>query len=251
MTTWDDLDGELDVWQRIGRTISLWWRDDDAVEPTPALDRLLALAGNYHIPVGLAVIPARAKKSLPGYLEDHPYCSVLQHGYDHANHAPEGEKKAEYGTHRDRKKMLAELRKGRDRMKDFPRSLPVLVPPWNRIDGDLLANLGEAGFGAVSTFGPRAAARPAPNLRQVNTHCDPVAWHTDRKFMGESAALDQIIAHLSARRLGRADPFEPTGILTHHLAMDEAGWTFLETLFERSLANKAVKWLIIEEAFRG
>ena len=43
MTGWADLDAELDRWKAAGRAATLWWRDDDATRPTPALDRLLAL----------------------------------------------------------------------------------------------------------------------------------------------------------------------------------------------------------------
>ena len=45
-------------------TLPFWWRDDDAIEPTPALDRLDALAATLDIPVHLAVIPDPARQSL-------------------------------------------------------------------------------------------------------------------------------------------------------------------------------------------
>ena len=41
-------------------------------------------------------------------------------------------------------------------------------------------------------------------------------------FVGEVAALERLIAVL--------DPDEPIGILSHHLAMDEPGWRFLDRL---------------------
>jgi len=247
---WTALDKELDAWRQLGRVATLWWRDDDAVEPTPPLERLLALAGNYHIPIGVAAVPARATDALRRFLGDHPLCTVLQHGYDHANHAPPGEKKAEYRTHREREEMLAELTEGQGRMTGFAKALPVLVPPWNRIDTGLLDDLPGLGFRAVSTFGPRDAVLAAPGLRQVNTHVDPIAWHDGRKFAGEAAVIGQMIDHLAARRENRADAAEPTGLLTHHLACDPAGWTFLENLFERTHQDQAVKWLTIEETFR-
>src|SRR5216684_8019215 len=52
---WLDLERELDAWRAAGRSATLWWRDDDAVRPTPALDRLLAIAAG--VPLALAVIP--------------------------------------------------------------------------------------------------------------------------------------------------------------------------------------------------
>ena len=44
MATWDDLAEELDSWHGSGRCAAFWWRDDDAVRVTPALERLLALS---------------------------------------------------------------------------------------------------------------------------------------------------------------------------------------------------------------
>ena len=66
---WSDLTDELDAWRAEGRIASLWWRDDDAVAPAPALDRLAGLAGEHGVTVGLAVIPALVQPSLAPWLE--------------------------------------------------------------------------------------------------------------------------------------------------------------------------------------
>ena len=44
MGEWSDLEAELEAWRCRGRRATFWWRDDDAVEATPALERLLGLA---------------------------------------------------------------------------------------------------------------------------------------------------------------------------------------------------------------
>ena len=41
----DELVDELDRWAGAGRTLDLWWRDDDAARLTPALHRLTADPG--------------------------------------------------------------------------------------------------------------------------------------------------------------------------------------------------------------
>lgn len=41
---WDRLAAELDRWDAAGRRATFWWRDDDAVAPTPALDACLKAA---------------------------------------------------------------------------------------------------------------------------------------------------------------------------------------------------------------
>jgi hypothetical protein len=63
MSTWDDLARECDAWAAEGRAVELWWRDDDAIEDTPALRRLLALTRG-RAPIALAVIPGRLTPNL-------------------------------------------------------------------------------------------------------------------------------------------------------------------------------------------
>ena len=87
---WPDLVAELDRWGETGHVASLWWRDDDAVAPTPELTALLQVAGAA--PVALAVIPAEASPELPGFLDNAPQVAVLQHGWRHTNHAAAGAK---------------------------------------------------------------------------------------------------------------------------------------------------------------
>ena len=59
---WDALEAELDLWQSAGRTATFWWRDDDAIAWTPALERLLELAEDT--PIAIAVIPGNAETGL-------------------------------------------------------------------------------------------------------------------------------------------------------------------------------------------
>jgi hypothetical protein len=57
------LTAELDLWSAAERPATLWWRDDDAAEVTPALERLLALADATGVPLALAVVPGRLMPS--------------------------------------------------------------------------------------------------------------------------------------------------------------------------------------------
>src|SRR5262245_7388273 len=118
------------------RSATFWWRDDDAVTSTPALKRLVDLAAIGGSPVALAAIPARADAALEQALSVTDHVVALQHGYAHANHAAPAGKKAEFGIGRDLAAALQDLRAGSRRMHALfgDRALPVLVPPWNRID---------------------------------------------------------------------------------------------------------------------
>lgn len=251
MADWTDLHAELDAWQAAGRTATLWWRDDDAVHPAPALDRLLTLSADHAIPVALAVIPAEAGAPLRDRLTQHPAAPwVLQHGWAHADHSRDGARQNEYGPDRPIDVRIAELADGWRKLATFPRVWPALVAPWNRIDPDLLPALPQAGLAGVSTLGPRPATEAAPGVRQVNVHVDIMNWQT-RRFAGDDAALGQVLAHLKARRAGTADAGEPTGVMTHHAFHDEEAWAFIAALLRATRLHPAVHWLTAAEAFRS
>ncbi|NYZ13048.1 hypothetical protein HL658_10825 [Azospirillum sp. RWY-5-1] len=242
---WDALAAELDLWAAAGRPATLWWRDDDATAPGAALDRLLELGARHDVPVALAVIPARAQPALADALRG---AAVLQHGWSHANHAPLGAKKCELGDDRPVEAVTAELAEGWRRLSALvgPALLPVLVPPWNRIAPAVSAALPGLGFRALSTDREHDAA--VPGLAQVNTHLDPVDWRHGGGFLGTAAALAGAIDHLRARRLGTV-PDRPTGLLTHHLAMDGATWDFVDRLLAVTAGHSAARWLAAPAVF--
>jgi peptidoglycan/xylan/chitin deacetylase (PgdA/CDA1 family) len=251
MSDWHDLDRELDAWRIAGRRATLWCRDDDATRDTPALATLLRIAKTHAVPVALAVIPAQMQADLIDAMHAASQVRVLQHGFAHRNHASPSEKRCELGAQRSLPAVLAELEAGREALaRAFGRAyLPVLVPPWNRIHASVVAALPRAGFSGLSTFAPRAAPYPAPGVVQCNTHVDLVDWRGGRTFVGASHAIASTVEHLAARREGRVDAGEATGILTHHLDLGDDAWTFLEALFARTRDHAAVAWLAAERVF--
>jgi hypothetical protein len=250
---WRALGDELERWAEAGAPPTLWWRDDDAVEATPALERLLALAAATGVPLALAVVPGPLAPTLGARLVDDGSVTVLQHGWRHANHAGRGEGGWELGDHRPLAEVAGELALGRQRLAETfeRRFLPVMVPPWNHISPRNLQALPGLGFIGVSTFRARACATPAPGLVQVNGHCDPIRWKQGARFAGTDKALADLTGHLSARRTGQADPAEATGLVTHHLALDEPGWAFVAELLHFTSAHPAALWQSAGEAFRA
>lgn len=256
MTAWASLQDELDRWAAAGRRAELWWRDDDAAAETPALERLLDLAARSGQPLALAVIPAAAEAGLEqriAALADKGKVSVLQHGFAHLNHAPDSAKKCELVGPERRPAIFDELRQGHAMLRAIfgRRLLSVLVPPWNRIDPAVAAGLAGLGFTGLSTYKPRRQAEAQPGLQQVNCHLDILQWRPERRFLGEEAALSLLCGHLRSKREGQADPDEPTGILSHHGAHDEAAWRFLETLLETLDHHPAARLLSAEQCFPG
>ena len=233
----------LDREAAAGRSVRLWWRDDDAVRPTPALSRLLALADAHRAPLSLAVIPAPADPALAGLVGAHPRVSILQHGYRHADHAPDGAKKCELAGSRPAAAVLADLAAGRDALTALfgDRFVPVLVPPWNRAADAILARAGEIGFTAVSLFGEHGIAG------RIDTHLDPIAWRGDRGYVGDRALLASFETALS----GAADGAGAIGLLTHHRDHDEAVWRFLAAFLAVTAAHPAVRMLPITDLVRA
>jgi hypothetical protein len=243
---WDRLRAELDRWPAGGATF--WWRDDDAGAAAPAFDQLLGLVRAHGTPLALAVVPAWLDEPVAAAIDASPGgLRVLQHGYAHRNHeppAPDGGrgKPAELGAARPPDAALAELGAGWARLEALvpTRLRPGLVPPWNRIAPAVRDRLPGTGYRMLSTFGPRATRLAAPGLRALNTHVDPIQWRADKRFGGTAWTLDQITAHLDARRVGRADPAEPTGLLTHHRDLTAPAWSALDQILAGLRAHPAV-----------
>ena len=246
---WADLDRELAAWEQAGRTPALWWRDDDAAAPTPALDRLLGLQGKSGVPLCLAIIAEPAGEALARRITESTGVSAAVHGFGHVNHAPSGEKKSEYGRHRPMEVMTAEIAKAWEKVHSLcgERAVPAFVPPWNRMSDDLLPRLPALGLRAISRKAPRPAGEPVRGLTVADVHVDIVDWRGSRTFIGKAAALGQLIAQLRANR--SADGAGPVGLLTHHLVMDEPAWDFLARLFGGTAEKPRVRWLSTREAF--
>ncbi len=240
---WTVLDTELAAWDQAGLPLPLWWRDDDAIEPTPALEQLCDMADRMGLPVHLAIIPAFVQDGLVDTVSDRLLIPVV-HGWSHHNHTTGMQKKAEYPTNRPLVEMTGEVSKSLATLTDlFGDALyPLFVPPWNRIAPELIAELPAAGYAALSTFAPRKAATAAPGLTRINTHLDPIAWRDEKSLINPEDLIAQVARQLADRRTGTADNDEPYGILTHHLVHDDAIWDFTEQLISRLLRGPATPW---------
>lgn len=249
MCSWRSLAEELDRWADQGLCATLWWRDDDAAEAHPALDRLLGLCPT--MPLALAVIPQTVRDETADTILTYPAATVILHGYAHHNHAAEGERKTEFGDGRDPATALDELTRGRQRLSALfsDRYDSILTPPWNRISQSLTDRLVGIGLHGVSRYGPRSHVHPSSGLVQVNCHIDIIDWRGTRGFIGEDAALGLAIGHLGARRTAAVDAHEPTGLLSHHLVHDEPAWRFIEKFIDMTDRHQAVRWLTVGDAF--
>lgn len=246
---WREFRDEILRWQDSGRLVEFWWRDDDATRRTPALDRLLQLAASTGLPLALAVVPDGAQAAL--FEGVAPGVVAIQHGVDHRDRAVAGGKKSEFPVEESPDEAAQRLIRGRDQivLATGARALPVLAPPWNRLNPGLIPQLAAAGFRGLSTYGARNTGEPAPGLRQVNTHVDVINWKGGRCFAGEEYVLQRAVWHLAAKRTGLVDTAEPTGWLTHHAMHDEAAWRFLGALLDTIGEYRGVRWMHPAELF--
>ncbi|NLR98304.1 polysaccharide deacetylase [Rhizobium sp. P38BS-XIX] len=234
---WQPLRDELRRWSEAGKTAKFWFRDDDAIEPTPALDRLLSLANRFDVPMALAIIPGPTGEALAERLSRENLVTATVHGWTHQNYAPDDTKKQELGLHRPQEIVLEELHRGFDKIKALYPSqfIPLLVPPWNRIDDAFLPHLAPFGYRAVSVFG---LAKQSP-IGLINTHIDIMRWHGARGGLPHAEILGHLVEELQNRFAGND---EPIGIMTHHLVHDDLAWDFVETLFEETASHAAIEW---------
>lgn len=235
---WSPLTEELARWR--GLRLPLWWRDDDAIAQTPALQRLIELARSCGLPVHVAVIPSLMQPDLT--LPPGPTVPVV-HGWAHLNHAPDGEKKCEFGANRALHDRRSEAERGLATLRAAMPAAAMFVPPWNRMADDMGEGLVRAGYTMLSGFTPRRAPLAAPGLTRINTHLDPIHWRGDRGLVDPDLLIGQLVQDLADRRHGRTDNEEPYGLLTHHLVHDTAIWNFTETLIRRLLDGPAAPWV--------
>lgn len=233
----------LDTKAGAGRRIRFWLRDDDAVEPSDKLTRFLDGAGQHAIPALLAVIPQETGEALQSCLTSFgaDRVRVAVHGWSHQNHAAPGEKKQELGLHRPMKTVLAELEAGLNKLACLygEQCIPMLVPPWNRIDAALVDPLSAIGYRALSTFHDKKSGWKASHALPFHeTHVDIINWKAGSIGRPSDALFDEMTGLIQS---GGSD--EVIGILTHHLVHDDQATGFLSRLFEITTSHAACHWI--------
>jgi hypothetical protein len=248
---WKALDDVLARARNQERVIDFWWRDDDVIEPTPTLDALLERSERWNVPMALASIPSRATDALVERLKSSPTADVLVHGWAHINHAPKGERAAEFGAHRSGNELASEAGDGLARIIEMfgTQAVPAFVPPWNRVDRSFVGALPSLGFSGVSTHGRRSSVDQPDGLIRINAHWDPIAWKA-RGGLKEKSGLLLQLAELIEEELA-ADPgaLEPIGILTHHLVHDAWIDAFLDELVPRLIGSGTVRFVSARSLF--
>ncbi|MEP4246860.1 polysaccharide deacetylase family protein [Tateyamaria sp.] len=240
-TDWSLLRAALSACRRDAVAVPLWWRDDDAIAPTAALDQLSRLSIQTGLPIHLAVIPAHADPALVHAIDTRQIIPVV-HGWTHMDHSGGLGKKNEFLTKR--ADASTDAARGLTQMQALfgAKLRTMFVPPWNRINTAVTAALPGQGYTTLSTFGARTSPNAVPGLAQINTHIDPIWWKDTRDLVDPAALITQATQHLEARRTGVQDPTEPFGLLTHHLVHTDAIWNFSSAFVTEMLDGGATPW---------
>lgn len=233
---WWRLGRALGRWRRVNRRPLLWWRDDDAREPSSQLSRLLSLSASHRVPLTLAVIPDAELAPLFAVIDAHPLVSVAQHGVDHKERTTIGGRRAEFREEASVERIRERIARGWRRLAQHPRAVPVYVPPWNHATPNVLAALEATPHRVLSLYGE---ANVPTGLSIMNASVDVMRWRPPR-FRGTAPVAGRIATLLDQRR-ARGQWREPIGLLTHHFNHDEPTWRFLDELLSRVADD--VEWV--------
>ena len=171
---------------------------------------------------------------MPPALEGEAAIGVLQHGWDHANHAPDGAQPSEFPQTRVSGEVAAQLAEGRRRLEAgfAERFIPALVPPFNALDGAAVGAVQASGLARLSLATDFAGL----DLPSRNVHADLIDWRSGTA-VPEANAIRALVLALWLRRFGLARAARPIGIMTHHLVHDDAIWSLTSTLLTRLKAH--------------
>lgn len=238
---------ELHRWRAEGHAPVVWWRDDDARTPTPALDRLLALSHRFNAPITIAAVPDGDIKALARACRGIEGVELAIHGFRHENRAPAGQPSGEVNDLDRLADVVLELGTALDAFRRAGVNPSLFVPPWNNAHPTLKKALGLQGLSLSCYDGESGPAR-------VDTHLDVMRWKPRARFRGALRFLLRARRLLVARRQKQLWD-EPLGLLTHHLDHDEPAWRFLETFLTTlkpvsrvSLMGSAMKKPLVAQA---
>ena len=229
------------------KSVRIWWRDDDIVEDTKELRRLLDFSEKYNVPACRSVIPKHVSKEAINKIKSIDAISILQHGYAHTNYAKFGDPLNEFGTDRDLEIQIKEIRQGYIKLKDAfnDQFLPIFVPPWNHISSNTIKRLEEVGFIGISLIGKTIFNYNG--LRNLSVQIDIHSWETKsensysvkvRKFSEIFCDLYRILTEKPTYLEKKID----IGILTHSQIMKDKDWKIFKMLIQ-FLKDEGVKMM--------
>jgi hypothetical protein len=146
-------------------------------------------------------------------------CVIWQHGWGHHFYD-----NGEFGEGRPLDRMIEDAQRGwqqLDRVLGPQNWQRVFVPPNHQLAMSFKSMIPGLGYLGVSAGLPLTP--PLNGVTEVNAEVDVMDWPKGR-ILPLSAVADAIADALRARRQRQVPSDTPLGLLTHHLAFDEAAW---------------------------
>lgn len=214
----------LDQLRLQGRTVDLFFRDDDVDDDEDSLRTLLDLFLLHEIPVNLQIIPGRLTGPAVALLSQYwnlrsDLFELNQHGWLHFNHEAEG-RKCEFGPSRRFDQQLADIAGGKKVLEDaFGRAFTrVFTPPWNRCTTDTFRALDQLGFEALSKK-RGADSVSGYSFREISVTLDLYQWKNEIRMKAPGDFINELLAQLRE--------FDLIGVMLHHKVMNKAAFDFL------------------------
>lgn len=205
----------------------IFFRADDIGVPGEKCRMMMDAFRHHTIPLHMAVTPAWLSESRWATLsewggKDDLWC-WHQHGWRHVNHQQSG-KKGEFGSDRTREAKRSDLLKGRTKLETIMGDAfrPFFTPPWNRFDTDTGEILKELGYQVVSRSTGEIRKVPLPEgLPDIAINVDLHTRSEAEPQKGLDALLDEFAKAVESGRVG---------VMLHHQRMNEASFSFLDSL---------------------
>lgn len=206
-----------------GKTVQVFFRDDDIDEDEATLRRLLQLFAARNIPLVLGVIPARLTTDCIALLQSFSATiELVQHGWQHVNHET-SDRKCEFGPSRSFAEQLDDLSRGQSRMNEAfgAHWFPAFIPPWNRCTEVTEQALRQLGFQVLSKL---REPHTTTHLPEISVTLDLFRWK-DGAQLKPAAELWRSLAQ-------QIQSGHPLGIMLHHKVMADEAFAFVEQLLE-------------------
>lgn len=240
---WTELREALRAANAAGRSLPVFFRDDDANDDRPSLRQLLRISASRQVPINLEVIPGLLTDDGVGLLREaaavNPELIGLnQHGWRHENHEPTG-RKSEFGQSRDLDQQHRDISAGRQVMekafgKDF---FPVFTPPWNRCTAVTHEVLVGLGFAAISDLA-RHDWESLKGIVRIPATLDIIDWKGSRDLRPGEEILAQLVEQIGAGG--------PVGILLHHQVMSQTAFDFIARLIDEMIDAGGVRFHLFQ-----
>ncbi len=232
----ETLKNELQRLAANGRTVNVFFRDDDVDENEATLRQLIELFWRLQTPINLEIIPARLTDDCAALLrqQDRALFELNQHGWQHVNHESIG-RKCEFGASRSFAEQLADIAAGQRRMNEAfgGEWSQVFTPPWNRCTSDTFRALDELGFAALSKDrGEQPVA--GYKFREISITFDLYRWKGEPAMKSPEHVFEELIRQLNE--------LDTVGVMLHHKVMDSEAFDFVGRLIETLRTSEAIRF---------